>query len=122
MTTAVLNYIKSQKARVKIDSISFPHVNWKIVCIFGVAFLAMALVFYAYQISNLTRGYYLINSYEKEITNLSKENKNLQLSFAESSFLAGVLQKAEDLNFQRISSVKYIQIIDSPIAVANKVK
>lgn len=106
--TATLNYSKKH-----ISSI-----NWKLVCIFGFAVLAMALFFYAYQISNLTRGYYLINSYKRELTNLSAENNNLQVSFAESSFLAGVLQKAQDHNFEKTTSVKYLQIKDNSFAIA----
>ena len=71
------------------------------------------LVFYVWQINDLTRGSYLSNSYEKQITKLSDENKNLQVSFAESSFLEQALVKIQALNFQKSTSVKYIQILDS---------
>jgi len=74
------------------------------------------LVFYVWQINDLTKGSYLINSYEKQISKLSDENKNLEVSFAENSFLGQALEKIQALNFQKTTSVKYIQISGSPVA------
>jgi hypothetical protein len=103
MTTTALNSLRQ--------------VNWKIVCFAGF-FMALALlVFYAWQVNELTRGYYLVNSYEKQISKLSVENKNLQVSFAENSFLGQVEQKTKALSFVKTTSVKYIQIPDSAVAV-----
>ena len=74
------------------------------------------LVFYVWQVNELTAGSYLVNSYEKQITKLSDENKNLQISFAESSFLGRALEKIQALNFQKTTSVKYIQVPDNFLA------
>lgn len=116
MTTAVLKLQKT--AKIKLESIEAPHLNWKTVCFISFAFFAAVIFFYAYQIVNLTKGYYIVNNYEKKIATLMQENKNLQFNFAESSFLAGVLEKAQALNFERTSStIKYIQVIDGPVAV-----
>ncbi|GEM_PF-959245 len=111
MTTIALNYYKAQKnLQTKIDSIEFPLINWKAVSFVG-SFIALALlVFYVWQINDLTRGSYTINSYEKQISQLSGENKNLQVSFAENSFLGQALTKIQALNFQKATSVKYIKI------------
>lgn len=108
MTTATLSLAKAAK---------FPEikVNWKMFCVAGF-FLSLALlVFYVLQINYLTKGYYLINSYEKQISKLTNENQNLQVSFAENSFLGQVSQKAQALNFQKTTSVKYVQIPDSSV-------
>lgn len=75
------------------------------------------LIFYVWQINDLTRGSYLTSSYEKQISRLSEENKNLEISFAESSFLGQALKKVEALNFQKTTSVKYIQILDNSAQV-----
>ena len=118
MTTAILSFGRIQKnLQAKINSVDLPVINWKAVCITGF-FAVMALsVFYVWQVNDLTRGSYLINSYEKQISNLSAENKNLEVSFAESSFLGQALEKIQALNFQKTTSVKYIQIPDSSVAV-----
>lgn len=123
MTTATLNLIRVQKnIRAKVDSIDLPSVNWKAVCLVGFFISLFLLVFYIWQINDLTRGFYLVNSYEKEISQLSEENRNLVISFAESSFLGQALIKIKALNFQRATLVKYIQTIDNSaqLAKANK--
>ncbi|MCX6720401.1 MAG: hypothetical protein NTW11_01190 [Candidatus Staskawiczbacteria bacterium] len=118
MTTAVLGYLKVQKSiQSKVRSINLPVINWKSVCFVGFFVSLSLLVFYVWQINNLTRGSFLVNSYETQISKLSAENKNLQVSFAENSFLGQAMEKIQALNFQKTTSVKYIQIPDSSVAI-----
>jgi len=58
------------------------------------------------------------SDYEKQINKFSEENKNLQVSFAENSFLGQALEKIQALNFQKTASVKYIKIPDNSVATA----
>jgi len=60
-----------------------------------------------------------MTGYEKEISDLSRENRNLEVSFAESSFLGQVLAKTQEMNFQKTTFVKYIQILDTSFALAS---
>lgn len=78
------------------------------------------MIFYVWQVNDLTRGSYLVNSYEKQISGLSDQNKNLEVSFAESGFLGQALEKIQELNFQKTTSVKYIQVPDGSVAAANQ--
>lgn len=121
MTTAALSYSRIQnKIQSRVGSVSLPSVNWKIV--FFASFLACSalLVFYAFQINDLTKGTYLINNYEKEINSLARENGNLEVSFAESGFLGQVLAKTQEMNFLKTTSVKYIQILNASFASVNR--
>ncbi len=93
-------------------------LDWRIVCIFCILISFCSLLFYVWQVNDLTRGTYLVNNYEKELDQLTKEKSNLEISFAESSFLGGVNSKISQLNFQKTASVKYIQILDSSVAKA----
>ena len=95
-------------------------IKWKLVCSAGFAACLALLIFYVWQINDLTRGSYLVNNYENQIVNLSNENKNLEVSFAESSFLGGALTKVQALNFQKNTSVKYIRILDNSVATAQQ--
>ena len=72
----------------------------------------LLLVFYVCQINTLTRGSYTVANYENQISKLSDENKNLQISFAENSFMGQALVKIQGLNFQNATSIKYVQILD----------
>ena len=120
MTTATLSFDRVQKnIQTKIDSIDIPVINWKTVCIIGFFVSLALLVFYVGQINNLTRGSYTMNNYENQISNLSEQNQNLEISFAESSFMGQALTKIQALNFQKptLASVKYIKIPDESVAV-----
>jgi len=103
-----------------INSISMPSVNWKVICFAGFFMASALLVFYVWQINDLTRGSYMINSYQKQISKLSEENKNLEISFAESSFLGQALAKIQALNFQKTTSVEYVEIPDNSVATIQK--
>jgi len=76
------------------------------------------LVYYVWQVRYLTGGSYLIGSYERQITEMLGEKKDLEVSFAENSFLGQAQEKIRNLNFQKITSVKYIQLPDSSLARA----
>ena len=116
MTTIAINY--SHKMQSKISSIALPQINWKVICFTGFMACSFLLLFYIYQILDLTKGSYLVNFYEDQITQIAQENKDLEVNFAENDFLGGVLTKIQDLNFQKTTSVSYIQILDSSVATA----
>jgi hypothetical protein len=121
MTTATLSFNKIQKKiQTRASSVELPSINWKAVCFIGFFMSLFSLIFYVWQINDLTKGSYTVNNYEKQISKLSEENKNLQVSFAESSFLGQAIEKIQTLNFQKNTSVKYIQIPDSSVAMAKK--
>jgi len=111
MTTAVLS---------KISSIEFPEINWKAVCFLGFFIILILLGLYVWLVNDLTKGSYSVINLEKQINKLSEENKGLEISFAESSFLGQALLKAQALNFQKTTLIKYIKILDNSVAKANK--
>jgi len=119
MTTATLSFSHTRKnMQSKIKALELPEINWGIVCIIGFVLCSLSLFFYIYQINVLTKGTYLISSYENTIDQISEENQKLEVSFAENSFLGEVLTKTQDLNFQKTASVKYIQVLESSLANA----
>ncbi len=121
MTTATLSFSRVQRnIQTKIDSIDIPVINWKAICFAGFFVSLTLLVFYVWQINNLTRGSYIINGYEKQISALSEQNQNLEVSFAESSFMGQALTKIQGLNFQKAASVKYIQDSGDSVAINSK--
>lgn len=122
MATAVLNYLTASQRRIKtkVSSIALPQVNWKIICFAGFILCSLLLFLYIYQVIYLTKGSYLINNYEKELYSIAKENKDLEFDFAESNFLGQVLAKMQELNFQKTTSVNYVQILNSSVASVKK--
>jgi len=121
MTTLVLAYNRIQKkVQSSVDSIEIPSYSWRTICIIGFLICLALLIMYIWQVNYLTQGYYMINTYEKGVNQLSQENKSLHVSFAESSFLGQALERIYTLNFQKVSKVKYIQIPDNYLAFGNR--
>ncbi len=107
---------------LKLESIDLPAINWKMAAVIGFCVSLALLAFYVWQINTLTKGYYLMNSYENKISSLSQENKNLQVSFAESSFWGQTNEKMQEMNFKKVdtSMVQYIQIPELSMAINKK--
>jgi len=115
MTTAVLSYLKIQK-KVKLDTEVLSLVNWKFVCITCFLLSSCLLIFYVLQINSLTRNFYLIDNYERQTKILTQEKKELEISFAESSFWGQAIEKISMLNFHKANSVKYIKVSGNSVA------
>jgi hypothetical protein len=92
--------------------------NWDKVCFVGFILCSLLLFFYIYQINILTSGTYLISKNKSSIGEISKENKELEVLFAENNYLEKILSRIEDSDFQKTVSIKYIQIMDNSLANA----
>jgi len=119
MTTAVLTLSRMKKnIQNKVNSVEIPQVNWERFCFIGFAACALLLVFYIYQVNSLTKQTYYLSSYEKTANEIYQANKKLEVSFAENSFLGEVVSKAQQLNLEKTTSVKYIQVLEASLANA----
>lgn len=115
MTAIALAYSSINK---KIGSFELPVIDWKKVVIAGFFALASLLVFYVYEINNLTAGAYVIKDYEGQISDLSKENRVLETKFAQNNLLEGITEKTQELGFEKTQEIKYIQIMNTSLAKA----
>jgi len=112
MTLAVLAYPKKSFYNF------FSGMDWKLICFVCFFACLSLLVYYVFQVVHLTSGSYSIESYEVKVSQLLEEKRDLEVSFAENSFLASLQKKISGLNFQKTTSVKYIQLPDSYLARA----
>ena len=64
----------------------------------------------------MIRGSYLIKSYQKTLDNLISENKNLEINLSQISYVENIQKKSQELNFERVWTIKYIQILDTSLA------
>ena len=47
---------------------------------------------------------------------LLQENKNLEINLAQISYLENIQKKTAELNFEKVQTLKYIQILDNSLA------
>jgi len=88
-------------------------INWKVYCFVGFLMIFSLSVFYVFCINNMTSGTYLIKDYQKKINILSEENKNLEQEFAKTSFMGTIGFKTQEMSFEKVKEVKYIQILEA---------
>lgn len=100
----------------KVLSIRLPRVNWKFFMLFGFCVVLFFSVLYVFQINQMIRGGYVIKSYQKQVDDLIGKNKNLEVNLAQISYLENIQNKAKELNFGQVKTIKYIQILDSSLA------
>lgn len=115
MSTIALTY---QTVQRKITAVSLPQINLKGLCVAITTLVGVALVLYVYQINALTGGTYLIKNYSKQLAVLIEEHKQLESQSVQSDFLGTALGKAQALNFQKITGVKYLQLPNNSLAQA----
>lgn len=115
MSTYALRIYKSV-SRVSLPSIRPISVPVKGIFWTGVIALALASILYVVQIVQLTRSYYFADQYQTKAVQLAKENKQLQVSFAQNSVMESMLVRAAQLDFAPAKTVQYIQMQDDAFA------
>lgn len=90
----------------------FLKIFW-IITSFSIIFL---LAFYIFQVNSFTREVYLIENYEKKLTKFKKENEDLEIIFSQKNSLSNLTDYISTQKFKKITEVKYIKILASPIA------
>lgn len=100
------------------QALNIPRVNWKMVYILGLAMCFMSFVFYIASINQLTKGAYLVKTYNQKISVLTKENKVMELNYAEKALLDKMHTKVNELGFEKISSIKYVEVSNGSLAKA----
>lgn len=117
MSTAILSlpYRIFWRNISSVRGLRFP---WKALYLLVMVAAVCMVFFYIFTINQLTQGAYIIKNYNREIGSLLAENKNLQASFDQTSFLGGVQQKAQALSFQKTANIKYLQILQHSLAEA----
>ncbi len=94
----------------KMNVLNFPNISWKMIYVLCIALSMVMLVFYVYSVNELTRGYFVVKNYNKQVSSLLEENRNLETNLAKTSFLAEVMAKAGELSFEKTTNIQYIQI------------
>jgi len=90
-------------------------VNLKVFLMTTFILMLLSLVIYIFQVNFLTREVYLIGDYEKQLTQLTQENENLEIGFSKANSLTNLDHYLQNEKFEKVSQVKYIQIY-KPVA------
>jgi sensor histidine kinase regulating citrate/malate metabolism len=102
----------------KLASFGLPRVkfNWRVFLFLSFCSILLLSVMYIFQVNQIMKDGYSINNYQTNLDNLIKENKNLEVTLSQMSYMDKVQAKVQELGFQKVQTVEYIQISGSSLA------
>ncbi len=95
-------------------SLKWP-LSLRIFWILSILSIVAFLVFYIFQVNREVSEKYSIQKYENRLIELSKENKNLEISSVQAISLNNVLSLLENSDFEKTDEVYYIRILESKV-------
>lgn len=100
-----------------ISGINLPKINLRKLLISGFILITSLIIFYIFQISEITKFSFSLAKYELEISALAGDNKNLEIGISQKNSLSGLEEVLSRLNYEKVSKIYYIRILDGQVAV-----
>ncbi len=73
------------------------------------------LVICIFQLNSYTREIYLIQDYEKKLSQLTEENKTLEINFSRFNSLEKVGNYVQNQPFEKADKIEYIRLLESTV-------
>ena len=99
----------------KLNLIKLPKINLRILSVIGIFLIVLFIGLYLYQVNVEASERYLIQEYQRKITELSKENKILEINSAQIGSLDNVTELLKELSFEKTDKIHYIQVLDTQV-------
>lgn len=90
--------------------------SFKAVGLAGFSLIVFLIGFYVFQVSVITEASFTVANLEKQIADLNKESKNLQISFSLSSSLSGLETALVANGYEKVGKIHYIQVLEGAVA------
>jgi hypothetical protein len=86
--------------------------NFKIFYFFSIILIGALLFLYIYQINSTIQKTYLLQGYDKTMSKLQEENRNLEINVAKSNSIGNLELLVQSLNYEKVDKIKYIKVLD----------
>ena len=106
----------SQTYNLSILSVFEQKVSLKRFLIVGILVIVFLLSLYIYQVQEYTRAGFGISTYEKQIGEITRDQKNLEVNFSETNSLANLEALLKSVNYEEVGRVKYIKMTSWQVA------
>jgi len=88
----------------------------KLFYTFGFVLVLTLLVFYVFQLNTLISQTHKVQLYQERLQELSESNKVLEVQLAKLNYLDNIPAKSQELGFERVGAINYIQVLDTVAA------
>jgi len=79
--------------------------------------LLLLLVFYVFQVTEMTKDIHTIQAYNRKIVNIYEESRRVEYGFLKSNSVSRTEEFVEAGNFVGISNIYYVNLPDPEIAL-----
>jgi len=86
---------------------TLPRFSWMIL---GTVLIALFLVFYIYQVTQITKAGFFISNYERQIAEFSQESQSLETNFPHLNSLANLETILNNLDYEKVEKVHYLRL------------
>lgn len=99
----------------EIALLKFPRIILRLFWIISFILVTFSLIFYVFQVNAEVSERYLIQKYEQKLSEVLKENQNLEISSVQASSLDDIMVLMEGLNFEKVDKIHYIRVLGNQI-------
>ncbi len=78
--------------------------------------LSVLILFYIFQVTEMTKDLYKIQDYDRKISNIHEESRRAEYGFLKSNSISKTEELVEMNNFVRAENIHYINLPDVEIA------
>ena len=86
---------------------TLPRFSWMIL---GTCLIALLLVFYICQVTQITKAGFFISNYERQIAEFSQESQSLKTNFPHLNSLANLETILNNLDYEKVEKVHYLRL------------
>jgi cell division protein FtsB len=105
-------YVISQKITALPE---FSRISLKFFWIFNLVLIPILLLFCIFQLNSYAEKNYLLQKYEKQLEQLSKENKILEINFSKANSFENIDKFLKNQNFKKIGKIEYIKVLENAV-------
>jgi hypothetical protein len=96
-------------------NIKLPKINLRILWLVNITLIVLFIGLYIYQVNAEASERYSIEQYQERISELSRENKTLEINSAQIGSLDNITKLLKGLSFEKADKIHYIQILDTQV-------
>ena len=79
--------------------------------------LLFLLVFYVFQVTEMTKDVHKIQTYNRKISDIHEESRRVEYGFLKSNSVSRTEELVERHNFVRVNNIHYINLLDPEVAL-----
>lgn len=91
-------------------------INLKLFWILSIISIMTLLAFYIFQVNAIVSESYQIQNYQRKLNAISEQNEILEINSAQVNSLGNIEEQIQELGFEKVDQVHYIQVLKSQIA------